>query len=702
LMKTKVFVRALTVLGLISAVLTTIAQETAFTYQGYLAFNNAPVTGAADFVFRLADSPDGEVMTGLILTNLATPVNQGMFVVTLDFGAEAFDGAPLWLEIGVRTGAGGFATLAPRQAITAAPYAQWAAVASTADSVDGANVTGAIADGLLSPNVALLSATANFSGALAASAFSGDGSGLTNVNGANVVGAVSNALNALTAASVPWSALPGPVLTNATAFDPSGAAAALAWTNGLSLWIDSTYGNDANDGKSAANALRSLAALNAANTGGYTIHFAPGIYTLPTEAPGGTNFSLKISNNVVLAHGATIQDAPDYGRGNANPKVVALISGSCRWFGGAVAATSTNDICVPVGVCSYSNAPASIYLNGLSTTGYTDGMTVQAGLPFESRIDLMVVGWRAISAWDAWSEAQSPSPTGDGTAANSTFRFVGCDLLCDQALCPAALWPTLLAGGHFVRGLSCGVGATYINGSIIRTYASAGNALCVPIYAAAPLGGSIVHLAGSTLESAVSNQTSVACYCRVSGRARLNVLGHPYPEEMMTTSAKGVISYDGWDNATFTGAFVGDGASLTNLSVANLRGSLPAGILPANVPLLSGTNLSLTGGLRVGGGVGVTGGLAADSLRLGTGNAIKTIYAGNGWFTSASSGSWLVAHNQNLSHGNQVILLSMDGKLTAGGITASPSVIDANSFRIYWQHGSPSGIQTFSYVILLF
>jgi len=55
-----------------------------------------------------------------------------------------------------------------------------------------------------------------------------------------------------------------------------------------------------------------------------------------------------------------------------------------------------------------------------------------------------------------------------------------------------------------------------------------------------------------------------------------------------------------------------------------------------------------------------------------------------------------------LSHGNQVILLSMDGKLTAGGITASPSVIDANSFRIYWQHGSPSGIQTFSYVILLF
>ena len=701
-MKTKDLLYAFTVLGLVSAVWTAMAQDTAFTYQGYLASNNAPVTDTIDFVFRMVDSPDGEGEVSLILTNLATPVNQGVFLVTLDFGSGVFDGTPLWLEISVRSEAGDFTTLAPRQAITAAPYAQWAAAASTANNVDGANITGTIADQVLPADVALLSTTADFSGAVTAPTFSGDGSGLVNLSGANVVGAVSNAVNAATAASVPWSALPGSVLTNAAAFDANGAAAALAWTNGLSLWIDSTYGNDAHDGKSAASALRSLAALNAANKGGYTIHFAPGVYVLPTEAPGGTNFSLQISNNVVLAQGATIEDAPDYGQGNANPKIVALISGNCYWVGGTVAATNTNDICVPVGICSHSNAPATIYINGLSTIGYTDGLTMQYGLPFESRIDLLVVGWRAVSSWDAWCEALSPSPTGDGTAANSKFSFVGCDVLCDQALCPASLWPTVLAGGNLVRGLSCGVGATYINGSVIRTYASTGNALCVPVYDTSPSGGSVVNLAGSTLESAVSNQTSVACYCRIGGRARLNVLGHPYPEALMTTTAQGVISYSGWDDATFAGAFVGNGVNLTNLSAANLRGTLPPGLLPPNVPLLTGTNLTLSGGLQVGGGATVAGSLAATSLRLGSGSAIKTVYAGNGSFASTNSGSLLVTHNQNLLPGNQVILLSMDGKLSAGAITASPSVVDANSFRIYWQNGSPSGTQTFSYVIFLF
>jgi hypothetical protein len=41
------------------------------------------------------------------------------------FGANAFNGEARWLQIAVRSpaGGGGFTTLAPRQAITATPYA---------------------------------------------------------------------------------------------------------------------------------------------------------------------------------------------------------------------------------------------------------------------------------------------------------------------------------------------------------------------------------------------------------------------------------------------------------------------------------------------------------------------------------------------------------------------------------------------------
>jgi len=50
-------------------------------------------------------------------------VSNGLFTVTLDFGAN-FPGANRWLEIGVRTNGGGaYTTLSPRQALTATPYA---------------------------------------------------------------------------------------------------------------------------------------------------------------------------------------------------------------------------------------------------------------------------------------------------------------------------------------------------------------------------------------------------------------------------------------------------------------------------------------------------------------------------------------------------------------------------------------------------
>ncbi len=102
----------------------------AFTYQGRLADGSGPVTGTCDFTFRLYDQAgSGSPPTGGTLLGMETAkgvaVVGGLFTVFLDFGAGAFQGQTRWLEVEVDCGDGG-ATLSPRQALTAAPYALWA------------------------------------------------------------------------------------------------------------------------------------------------------------------------------------------------------------------------------------------------------------------------------------------------------------------------------------------------------------------------------------------------------------------------------------------------------------------------------------------------------------------------------------------------------------------------------------------------
>ena len=99
------------------------SQTTEFTYQGSLSTGSppAPATGNYDFEFRLFSVDTGGITIGTLQrTNVA--VINGVFSVKLDFGA-LFPGAGRFLEIAVRPSSGGiFFTLAPRQAVTSAPY----------------------------------------------------------------------------------------------------------------------------------------------------------------------------------------------------------------------------------------------------------------------------------------------------------------------------------------------------------------------------------------------------------------------------------------------------------------------------------------------------------------------------------------------------------------------------------------------------
>ena len=89
------------------------------TYQGQLQQSGQLVTGNLDMSFRLYNSQSAGDQIGVDQDISAVALSDGLFQVELDFGSDAFDGSPRYLEIDV---AG--TTLVPRQKITAAPSAQ--------------------------------------------------------------------------------------------------------------------------------------------------------------------------------------------------------------------------------------------------------------------------------------------------------------------------------------------------------------------------------------------------------------------------------------------------------------------------------------------------------------------------------------------------------------------------------------------------
>jgi trimeric autotransporter adhesin len=156
----------LTLLATIQFNLPCIAQVTAFTYQGRLNDANNPANGLYDLQFTLYLVATGSGSIAGPLTRAATPVTNGLFTVTIDFGAAAFPGFDRWLEIAARTnGSGSFATLSPRQALTPTPYA------ITAQNL--------VSGGLFGNPV-------NFNNPN--NSFSGNGGGLTNVNATTLGG----------------------------------------------------------------------------------------------------------------------------------------------------------------------------------------------------------------------------------------------------------------------------------------------------------------------------------------------------------------------------------------------------------------------------------------------------------------------------------------------------------------------------------
>ena len=100
------------------------AQGTAISYHGRLTSNGVPVSGTYNLTFSLFNAASGgSAVAGPLVTN-GVVVNNGLFYVTIDFGAGVWSRWTNWLQIGVETnGAASFTTLSSRQEVLPLPYA---------------------------------------------------------------------------------------------------------------------------------------------------------------------------------------------------------------------------------------------------------------------------------------------------------------------------------------------------------------------------------------------------------------------------------------------------------------------------------------------------------------------------------------------------------------------------------------------------
>jgi hypothetical protein len=318
---------------LLNAVDNGFGQGTAFLYQGQLAANGSPANGNYDLTFMLVNNLGGQA--GNTLTNTATAVSNGLFSVALDFGPGVFNGSNLWLQIGVRSNGGGaFTPLSPMQSILPTPYA---IMAGMADNLSGplpaAQLSGAYPGNVTLDNVANI-----FAGV-----FSGDGSGLTNVDAASLNGlaGINYATLDVLTNYAPLSSLtnaPGSSpIPNMQVFDspgtnqftvPAGVTriAIEVWGGGGGGGNAGSASTTAGGGGGAGGYGKGVFAVTPGS--GYTVIVGAG--GVPTASGSPSSFGALISAGGG-ASGTSSQSFGSGGVGGASTATINIMGGSGQW-----------------------------------------------------------------------------------------------------------------------------------------------------------------------------------------------------------------------------------------------------------------------------------------------------------------------------------------------------------------------------------
>jgi hypothetical protein len=120
-----------------------VTSGTAFTYQGQLKKNGAPLTDNCSLQFTLLDAGGITIAGPVNGTPNPVSVTQGLFTVQIDFGTNVLNGEARNLQIDAKcTSDGSYVSLTPWQTLTPAPMAFALPGFYTQQNINSPNIIG--------------------------------------------------------------------------------------------------------------------------------------------------------------------------------------------------------------------------------------------------------------------------------------------------------------------------------------------------------------------------------------------------------------------------------------------------------------------------------------------------------------------------------------------------------------------------------
>ena len=581
-----------------------------------------------------------------LLTNAPVAVSNGLFTTTLDFGAGAFDGSPLWLEIGVRTNgsASAYLILTPRQLLTPAPYA-----------ITAGTITGTLPNAGLAGNYPN-AVTSNNAG----NSFTGNGAGLTGLNAGNLAsGTVSDARLSGNVA----------LLNGNNAFTGSNNLSGLVVATNNGNLISGTLAGNLTGNVTGNLVGNAATATTANNFSGSLAGDVTGTQGATVVAMVGGQSAANVAGGTVAANAATSANMPGtivQRDGSGNFSAGAITAASLSGNGSGLSSLSASQL--SSGTVSDARLSANVALlnanNGFTGSNNLSGVTVATNTgnvingaftgPLAGNVTGNVTG----------------NLSGNATTATTAGNFTG-SLSGDVTGTQGATVVSSVGGqsaANVANGANAANGATSANtgGSIVKRDGSgnfAAGAITVasvsgngagltslnPLNLSAGTAG--IDITGNAatannftgnLAGDVTGTQGTTLVASVGGQSAANVAGGASAANAATSAnaANTIVKRDASGNfsagAITAGSVSGDGSGLTNLNGANLvSGSVSATQLGAGAAV---ANLQASGqsGVASGGIVFSTNVSSATLTGAGFVRMGKTVLGVDTWDQGAN------------------------------------------------------------------
>jgi hypothetical protein len=567
--------------------------------------------------------------------------------------------------------------------------------------------------------------------------FTGNGSGLTDIAGANVTGQTGNALVAgtvytnaqpnitsvgtLTSLAVTGNATAGNVYANAGTIGASLLTGTLTTASQPNITSVGTLSSLTTTGNVAAGNLTTTGILSVTGTG---------VSSIAGNLDMTSNNIINLAAPVNASDAATKQYVDDVAQGlnvhdscaAATPDTLANItSGTITYNNGTagvgayLTTSGTFNLIDGVNVQTAGTRilvknEANAVLNGIYT--YTNTTAITRAVDFDSIPEVEAGDFTFITGgtlYDNTGWVQTESPTGIGTAGNniSFTQFSGAGTynagtgltLTGSTFSVNASQTQITSVGTLT---SLGVSGTITAANITaNTGVFTGNGSGLTALAGGNVTGQVANalVAGTVYTAAQPNITSVGTLSSLSVTGNVsagNVSGTLLTGTLATAAQPNVTSLGtltglgvngtitGVNITANTGVFTGNGSGLTALAGGNVTGQVANALVAGTVYTAAQPNITSVGTLT---GLGVNGNITAANITANTG-----VFTGNGSGLSAlaganvtgtvssatTAGTVTTAAQPNITSVGTLTSLGVSGTITAANITANTGVFTGN------------------------